>query len=265
LILVGERINGLFKDVAAAIQNKDPAPIQRLAVAQTEAGAAFLDVNTGPAVDDPAAVMPWLVKIIEEVVDTPLCIDSAKPEAIEAGLKTVTKAKAIINSTTAERDRLEKYLTLAKEYDAYLIALTMNRQGVPKDAADRLALAMEIVVVADEFNYAVADLFIDPLALPVNVGQEHGIEVLETLRQVKTLADPPPRTIIGLSNVSQGCPHRSLLNRTYLAMAMASGLDAAIADVNDHELVKTAVTGRVLLNQEIYSDAFLKAAGPARG
>jgi len=261
VILIGERINGLFRDVAAAIQARDPVPVQKLAIAQTEAGAAYLDVNAGPAVDDPAAVMPWLVRVIEEVVDTPLCIDAAKPEAIEAGLKAVTKARPIINSTTADPERLARYLDMARAYDARLIALTMNRQGVSRDAADRLALAMEIVVAADEAGFPLDDLFLDPLVLPVNVGQEHAWAVLETLRQVKTLADPPPRTVIGLSNISQGCPHRPLLNRAFLAMAMASGLDAAIADVLDEELVATVSAGRVLLGREIYSDAFLRPAG----
>ncbi|MGC7845828.1 dihydropteroate synthase [Desulforudis sp. 1088] len=257
MILIGERINGLFRDVAQAIQTKNPEPIQRLALAQTEAGAAYLDINTGPAVADPAAVMPWLVKTVEEVVDTPLCIDAAKLPAIEAGLKAVTKSRPIINSTIAEREQLEKYLAMAKDYGAYLIALTMNRRGVSRDAADRLAMAMEIVVTADEQGFPIQDLFIDPLVLPVNVCQENIVEVLETLRQVRTLADPPPRTVVGLSNVSQGCPHRSLLNRTFASMAMAAGLDAAIADVLDGELRETVAAGRVLLNKEIYSDAFL--------
>ncbi|HHW13881.1 MAG TPA: dihydropteroate synthase, partial [Firmicutes bacterium] len=205
MIFIGERINGLFKDVAEAIRQRDPRPIQRLAVAQTRAGASFLDVNTGPAVDDPASAMPWLVQVIEEAVDTPLCLDSPKLEVIEAGLKAVTKGRPLINSTLAEREHLERYFPLAREYGAYLIALTMNRRGVSRDAADRLALAMEIVVVADEFGFPVRDLFLDPLVLPVNVGQEHIPEVLETLRQIKTLADPPPRTVVGLSNVSQRC------------------------------------------------------------
>ncbi|MHB8308575.1 MAG: dihydropteroate synthase [Candidatus Desulforudaceae bacterium] len=259
MILIGERINGLFRDVAEAIQAKNPEPIQRLAVTQTEAGATYLDINTGPAVADPATVMPWLVKTVEEVVDTPLCIDAAKLPAIEAGLKAVTKSRPIINSTIAEREQLEKYLTMARDYGAYLIALTMNRRGVSRDAADRLAMAMEIVVTADELGFPVSDLFIDPLVLPVNVGQEHAVEVLETIRQIKTLADPPPRTVVGLSNVSQGCPHRLLLNRTFVSMAMGSGLDAAIADVFDTQLVETVAAGRVLLNKEIYSDAFLQS------
>ncbi|MDI6709225.1 MAG: dihydropteroate synthase [Thermoanaerobacterales bacterium] len=261
MMLIGERINGLFRDVATAIQTRNPEPIQRLAIAQRGQGAAYLDLNTGPAVDDPAAVMPWLVKTVEEVVDTPLCIDAAKLPVIEAGLKAVTKGRPVINSTTAERDQLERYLAMAKEYGAYLIALTMNRQGVSRDAADRLAMAMEIVVAADELGYPVADLFIDPLVLPVNVGQEHAVQVLETIRQVKSLSDPPPRTVIGLSNVSQGCPHRPLLNRTFAAMAMAAGLDAAIADVGDGQLRETIAAGRVLLGKEIYSDAFLGSAG----
>ncbi|MGQ9496682.1 MAG: dihydropteroate synthase [Desulfotomaculales bacterium] len=258
MILIGERINGLFRDVAAAIQARDPEPVQRLAVAQAEAGAAFLDVNTGPAAENPVEAMSWLVRVIEEVTDIPLCLDAAQPEVIEAGLQAVTKGRPIINSTTADPERLAHYLDLARHYGARLIVLTMDRRGVSRDAADRLALAMEAVVAADAAGFPIEELFIDPLVLPVNVGQEHAPAVLETLRQVKTLADPPPQTVVGLSNISQGCPHRPLLNRTFLAMAMANGLDAAIANVLDEELLATVAAARVLLNREIYSDAFLR-------
>ncbi len=259
MILIGERINGLFGDVAEAIREKNPRAIQEWAVRQTEAGATYLDINTGPAVDDPAAVMPWLVGIVEEVVDTPLCLDSAKVPALEAGLQAITKSKPLLNSTTAEENHLTRFVPLAAKYGAGLIGLSMNKRGVPRDAADRIALAMEIVVAADAAGLPMTDLYIDPLVLPVNVGQDHAREVLETIRQTKLLADPAPRTVVGLSNISQKCPHRDLINRTYLAMAMAAGLDAAVADVMDVEFMHTVKASRVLLNEVIYSDAFLDA------
>ncbi len=259
MILIGERINGLYGDVAEAIREKNPRAIQEWAVRQTEAGATYLDVNTGPAVDDPATVMPWLVKVVEEVVDTPLCLDSAKVPALEAGLQAITKSKPLLNSTTAEESHLSRFVPLAAKYGAGLIGLSMNKRGVPRDAADRIALAMEIVVAADAAGLPMNDLYIDPLVLPVNVGQDHAKEVLETIRQTKTLADPAPRTVVGLSNISQKCPHRHLINRTYLAMAMAAGLDAAVADVMDAEFMNTIKVSRILLNEVIYSDSFLDA------
>lgn len=258
MILIGERINGMFQDVAQAIQRRDPEPIQKLAIEQTKAGASYLDVNTGPAVDDPENVMGWLVKAIEEVVDTPLAIDTMKFKALEAGVKAVSKKPALINSTTAERKKLDRILPLVKEYGCSVIGLAMNEKGVPKDAADRTAIAMEIVASFDEYGLSMSDLFIDPIILPVNVAQEHAVEVMETVRQVKLLADPAPKTVIGLSNVSQKTLHRSLINRIYLVMAMSAGLDAAIVDVTDSDLMDAMVTAKILLNQEVYSDSFLK-------
>lgn len=259
MILIGERINGMFKDIREAILNKDPEPVKHWAVRQGESGAHYLDVNTGPTVEakDQPAVMEWLVKTAQEVSPLPCCIDSTNPEAIEAGL-AVHKGKAMINSTSADQWKMDIYMPMAVKYNAALIGLAMNEKGVPKSAADRAALAMEIVVNADAHGIPMEDLYIDPLMLPANVAQEHGIEVLEALRQIKMLADPAPRTTLGLSNTSQRCNNRHLLNRTFLVMCMACGLDSAIADVDDPELVDAAAAGNILLNKDIYCDSFLK-------
>ncbi|MGO0123150.1 methyltetrahydrofolate cobalamin methyltransferase [Desulfothermobacter acidiphilus] len=259
MLLIGERINGMFRDIREAIQRRDPEPVRQRAISQTRGGARYLDINTGPAVtsEEQPAVMAWLVQVAQGASPLPCCLDSTNPEAIEAGLK-VHRGKAIINSTTVEAWKMELYFPMAVKYGAALIGLTMNEKGVPKDANDRLALAMELVAHADAYGLPMEDLFIDPLVLPVNVGQDHGPEVLETIRQVKLLASPPPRTVVGLSNISQGCPHRPLINRTFLAMAMACGLDAAIADVEDEELVNVAATANLILNREVYCDSYLK-------
>jgi len=259
MILIGERINGMFKDIAQAILNRDPGVIEYWAKRQTDNGAHYLDINTGPAVtkEDQPAVMEWLTKVAQSVSPLPCCLDSANPDAIEAGLK-VHRGRAIINSTTADKWKMEIYFPMAVKYNAYLIGLTMNEKGVPKSAGDRIALAMELVVGAELHNFPIEDLIIDPLVLPANVAQEHGPEVIEALRQIKILTDPPPRTIVGLSNVSQRCAERSLLNRTYLVMCMAAGLDYAIVNMDDEMLVDAAAAAEVLLNQNIYCDAFLK-------
>ncbi|MCS5695801.1 MULTISPECIES: methyltetrahydrofolate cobalamin methyltransferase [Desulfofundulus] len=259
MILIGERINGMFKDIREAILNKDPEPIRYWARRQYENCAAYLDINTGPTVDpkDQPAVMEWLVKIAQETVPLPCCIDSTNPEAIEAGL-AVHKGKAMINSTTADQWKMDIYFPMAKKYNAAIIGLAMNEKGVPKSAADRVALAMEIVVNADAHGIPMEDLYIDPLMLPCNVAQDHGPEVLEAIRQVKTLADPPPRTTLGLSNASQRCTNRHLINRTFLIMCMAAGLDSAIADLEDQELLDAVAAANILLNKDIYCDSFLK-------
>lgn len=257
--IIGERINGLFKDIREAVANRDPKPIQEWARKQYEAGAHWLDVNTGPVADknEQAEIMAWMVKTAQEAVDLPCCIDSTNLMAIEEGLK-VHKGKAMINSTTAEQAKMDAFFPLAAKYNAAIVALAMNEKGVPKSSDDRIALAMELVANADGYGIPMEDLYIDPLVLPVNVAQEHAPEALEALRQVKMLANPAPRTTVGLSNISQKAPDRALINRTFLAMAMVCGLDSAIMDANDDALVDTAATASIILNQSIYCDSYIK-------
>jgi 5-methyltetrahydrofolate corrinoid/iron sulfur protein methyltransferase len=262
VILIGERINGMFRDIREAILRRDPESIRYWARRQDERGAAYLDINAGPAVEagDQPAVMEWLVKTVQEAVDLPCCLDSPYPEAIEAGL-AVHKGKALINSTTADQMRMDIFIPMAIKSGAALIGLTMNEKGVPKSATERIALAMEIVVNADANGLSMDDLYIDPLVLPCNVGQEHGPEVLETLRQIKMLASPPPKTTMGLSNISQRCADRHLLNRTFLVMSMAVGLDSAIIDLDDDGLLDAVAAANVLLNREIYCESYTRTFG----
>ncbi|MCR4434778.1 MAG: methyltetrahydrofolate cobalamin methyltransferase [Clostridiales bacterium] len=256
--IIGERINGMFKDIREAIKNKDKKPVQDMAIKQTENGAAWLDINTGPSAENPMEAMKWLITTVQEVVDTPLSLDSTNYDIIEEGLK-LCKRPALINSCHADRYKIERVFPMAVKYNAKVIGLAMSEtSGIPKTADARLPLAMELVAAADEFGLPMEDLYIDPLILPVNVGQDYVIESLETLRQIKTLADPAPKTTVGLSNISQRCQNRKLLNRTMLVMLMAYGLDSAIADANDDDLMAAAATARVLMNKEIYCDSFVE-------
>jgi 5-methyltetrahydrofolate corrinoid/iron sulfur protein methyltransferase len=256
MIIIGERINGMFNDIGEAIKNQDPEPIQKWAVKQLEAGANYLDANVGPAVEDSPEVMKWLVEVIQDKVDAPVALDTTNIDAIEAGLE-VHKGTAMINSTTAEPEKLEKLLPLVKEYEAEVIGLAMDKSGVPKDSETRTAKAMEIIANADAHGIPMENVFIDPLILPVNVAQEHAPEVLDTIRQVKLLADPAPKTVLGLSNVSQNCNNMKLINRVFLVMAMSAGLDAAIMEANDEELVDAIATAEIVLGNDVYCDSFL--------
>jgi len=257
--LIGERINGMFTDIKEAILNKDAGPIQYWAKRQEEKGAHWLDINTGPTVspEEQPAVMAWLVQTAQAASVLPCCLDSTSPAAIEAGLK-VHRGQALINSTSAEQNKMDVYFPMAVQYGARLIGLAMNEAGVPKDASARAALAMELVVNADMHGLPMEDLYIDPLVLPANVAQDHGPEVIEAIRQIKLLASPSPKTTIGLSNVSQRCYDRRLLNRTYMVMCITAGLDSAIVDTDDDLLVDAAAATEILLNRSIYCDAYLK-------
>ena len=171
----------------------------------------------------------------------------------------LAKSRAIINSTSADDDKMEKIFKLAKDHNAQVIALTMDRSGVPNNKERRLELAMKIVAKAMDHGINPEDVFLDPIVLPVNVAQAQGKEVLESIREFRLLSDPPPHTVVGLSNVSQRAKMRSIINRTFLVMAVANGLTAAILDPLDKELMDALITAELVLNKSIYCDSFLDA------
>ena len=258
MFIVGELINGMYKNVRAAIANKDESIIIDLAKQQESAGANALDVNCGPLSKDPVNDMKWLISAIRKGSNLPLAIDSTKPNVIEAGLE-LTKDNAIINSTTADPERLEIYVNMALKYNASLIALTLDKKGVPQDKDRRLELAAQIVAFAQEKNFDIKKLYLDPIVLPVNVAQPQLKLLLEVLHEFKVISDPPPKIIVGLSNVSQGTSNREIINRIFLTMATAYGLDAAIVDPLDKDLMDAVITAELLLNKHIYCDSFLSA------
>jgi 5-methyltetrahydrofolate corrinoid/iron sulfur protein methyltransferase len=258
MLIIGELINGMYKQIGKAIVEKDKKTIQEVARQQIEQGADMLDVNTGPVAKDPVDAMKWLTETIQEAVDAPLCFDSTKPAVIEAGLK-LAKKKAMINSTTADDEKLNKLLPLAKQYNTGIIGLTMDKTGVPRDRFKRSEHALKIIASCMEHGIELGDVYIDPIVLPVNVAQAQATEVLEAIREFKVISDPPPKTVVGLSNVSQGTKNRSLINRTFLVMATAFGLSAAIVDPLDTELMDAMITAELILNKNIYCDSYLDA------
>lgn len=258
MLIIGELINGMYRQVGKAIVEKDKKVIQKIAASQVDAGANILDVNTGPVERDPIEAMKWLTETIQEVADVPLCFDSTKPSVIEAGLR-LAKKKALINSTTADYEKLNNLLPIAKKYSAGIIGLTMDKEGVPRDRYKRSELALKIIASCIEHGIELADVYIDPIVLPVNVAQAQGLEALESIREFKLISDPPPKTVVGLSNVSQGTKNRSLINRTFLVMAIANGLSAAIVDPLDKELMNAMITAELILNKNIYCDSYLDA------
>jgi len=258
VLIIGELINGMYKSIGTAIAERDKKVIQKIAKDQIEHGAGMLDVNTGPYEKNPKDAMKWLVETIQESCDAPLCLDSTKPDVIEEGLKLVKK-KAMINSTNSDDEKLNTILALAKKYNTSLIGLTMGKSGIPRDRNERMEHAAKIVTKCQETGIDTRDLYLDPIVLPVNVAQAQGAEVLESIREFKLLADPAPNTVLGLSNASQGTKERPLINRTFLVMALAGGLSAAILDALDKELMDALVTAELILNKNIYCDSFLNA------
>ena len=238
MYIIGENIHIISDKVKKALKERDAKTFQEMAVAQVEAGASALDLNLGPRKKDWEEVFPWMVKTVEAVTDVPLVLDSTNLLGIEEGLKHITKAQPMINSTSAEPERLEQVPLVAKKYNARLIALTMGKSGIPVGADERVGIALEqLIPRALEIDFPVEDLIIDPLALTVSGCQEYCPELLNAIHILKYAWDPAPSISIGLSNVSNAVPreNRPIINRTYLAMLMGAGLQMMIADPLDHE------------------------------
>ncbi len=267
MIIIAERINGMFTDVKQAIADKDKKVIWDLAKKQTEAGATYLDVNVGTAAADQEGAIQWLVETIQQNCSTPLCLDSQKSNVIKAGLKVINAENGVILNSTplnkkTDEEVLDKFIEMAQQAGpkASIIALTMDKNGVPQDIDNRVAIAAEIVSKAIEKGFGSQRLLIDPIVLPVKVpnAQVQPGNILSAIDQIKYLSDPSPHITLGLSNISQGATERSLINRVFLAMAVSHGLDSAILDVLDENLMNELATAEMLMNKQIYSDSFLK-------
>jgi 5-methyltetrahydrofolate corrinoid/iron sulfur protein methyltransferase len=259
MFVIADRTNGMFPDVNEAIQCRDAAAIQRLARAQLDGGATALDINAGRKVQDVQGALLWMAEAIREITDAPLCIDTAKPEIMRAVVRQVPGAK-IMNSTTADPEMAVEYIGLAVENDASLIGLTIDADGVPGNVEKRVELGAQLIALASEGGLSMDRLLVDPIMLPIKVTPQNPTHCLQAISQLKAFSDPPPRFILGLSNVSDGCVATGLIDRTYVAMAIAHGLDAVFLDTRETELMDAVITAELLLGKSVYCDSFLEAA-----
>ena len=238
MYIIGENIHIISEKVKEALKARDAKFFQELAVKQVEAGAQALDINLGPRKADGLEVFPWMVETVQAVVDVPLSFDTTNLAGIEAGLKKITKAQPIINSTSAEPERLEKVPLVAKQYNTRLVALTMGKSGIPVGADERVSIALEALIPRMvEIDFPMTDLIIDPLVLTVSGCQQYCPELIGAVRTLPVAWDPAPAISVGLSNVSNAVPNenRPLINRVYLAMLMGVGLQMMIANPLDKE------------------------------
>ena len=240
MYIIGENIHIISPKVKEGIANRDGAFFVDLARKQVQNGAAALDLNVGPQKKAGTEIVPWLIEAVQEAVGTDftLSLDTTNLEAIKAGLKKIPRGKAIINSTSAEAERLEAVPPVAVEYGSKLIGLTMAKEGIPVSAEARVSLALEkLVPRCEEVGLPLEHLIIDPLVLTVKGCQEYVPQCVEAVRILKS-SGLPVLTNAGLSNVSNQVPPelRPLINRTYMVMLMAAGLDMAIADPLDKHL-----------------------------
>jgi 5-methyltetrahydrofolate corrinoid/iron sulfur protein methyltransferase len=291
MLIIGENLNVISKKIGAALKDKDPQPVREMAEAEAAAGVDLIDINLGPARKAGAELMEWVVKTVQEVTDIPLSLDTSNVEAMEAGLKAA-KSKPLINSISARPERMDALLPLAKKYSASFIALTLGVEGIPRDANERGLLAAEHLAKAAEYGLKEEDMWIDPIALPINTQQIQVQGCTEFVMMLSELA-PNSKSTCGLSNTSNGAPDhlRGILNRTYAIFLKRYGMYSVIADAFDKELRQIAKgerpdleslvhkvmdgepvettglskeetdyvkTARVLIGQTLYSDSWLE-------
>ncbi len=238
MILIGENIHVISKIVREALIKRDENFVLDLINAQNKMD--YIDLNVGPAKSDLIEVLPWLAKIIQNNSECGISFDTTNSEEMKKGLQSFG-GKTFINSISLDDERIEKIGGLAVEYGSNLIALTLSKEdGIPKDADGRLEIAFNIYEKCLEKGIDNEKLFFDPLILPICVDQSQGIEAINTIKMIKESFDPPVKTVIGLSNISNGCPKdlRPLINRVYASLAFGAGLDAAIIDAKDDELIR---------------------------
>lgn len=256
MLIIGERLNCTRKKIREAVEKRDAELIREEVTKQAAAGADLLDVNGGIAGSE-AECLSWMVSVVQEVTDLPLCLDSADAAALNQALPLV-RSRPMINSITAEPERIESLLPLIKQHDTRVIALCLGESGPPKAVDDRIGLAESLVSRLTEAGVSEEDIFVDPCVFPVSTGPEYGRSVLTAVRKIRERY-PKVRISGGVSNVSFGLPLRKLVNETFLVMLMSHGLDAAIVDPTDSQLMANVLAAEAILGRDEFCANYLRA------
>lgn len=256
--LIGERINPTGRRIfQEQLREGDMSAIERDVKAQVEGGADVLDVNMGVPLTDEPELLARAIKLVQSLTDLPICIDSSVVEALEAGL-AVYEGRALVNSVTAEDDRLAAILPLVKRYDAAIIALPNDHDEIPMEVEKRVDLTRKIVEVATgEYGIAAADIVIDPLAMPIGADTTTSLVTLETMRRIRD--EFGVNMTCGASNTSFGMPDRHTLGAAWLPMAMTAGLTSAIMDTRTPQIVEAVKAADVFLNHDEWGMAWIAA------
>lgn len=241
VVCIAENINIMSNIIGPAIKERNAGPIQDMASALAANGADYLDLNLGPAKKGGDEMMDWLVKTVQDVTDLPLSLDTTNPVAMEAGLKAAKCEKPLINSVSLQAERLETGLPVAVEYNADIIGLLWGKDGMPRDANERAVMAVDFIYKANEAGIETGRILIDPIITPICGDINQVLAALEFMGMLKEIM-PEAKSIVGLSNVSNGVPNnlRVYLNRTYLMMLMKNNIYSVIMNGFDEELIKIA-------------------------
>jgi cobalamin-dependent methionine synthase I len=255
--MVGERINTTRKRVQQAVADRDAAYIQQDVQAQQRCGAQYIDINAGARIGHETEDMQWLLEVVQPVVTVPLCLDSPDPKVLAMAYERVQKPP-MINSISLEKARFDAMAPFLEGKKCKIVALCLDDSGLPKTALQIVQRAETIVMRLAGLGFSRDSVYVDPLVQPVSTDTKNGAMVLEAVSEIrKALAGV--HIICGLSNISYGLPKRKIINRTFLSLMMAAGLDAAILDPLDADLTAVLKTTQMLLGQDIYCAKYLKA------
>ena len=255
-MIVGEKINTSWKSIAEAVEHRNIDFIQSIARQQKAAGAHFIDVNAGTFLDKEMEYLPWLVEVVQDVVDGPLCIDSPNPAAIKKAL-AVHKGEPMINSVSLEKERYDALLPLILAQPCKVVALCMAQTAMPTTVDERVNVAEELIGRLTAEGVAIENIYVDPLVQPVSVDVKMGPAILDAIYEIMNRFSGV-NTICGLSNISFGLPERRVINRQFLGLAVGKGLNAAILDPTDSQLMATLLTVRMLLGKDEYCSDFIE-------
>ncbi len=258
MLIIGEKINSSRAGIAEAIARRDERAISALATAQVEAGADMLDVNCGTLdVAEEPKTMEWLVALVQQALDRPVCIDSANGDALAAGL-AVHQGKAMINSISGEQQRLDRVLPLVRQYEASVIALGMDDSGIPNGLDNALEVGIHVVEKIRAGGVPLEEIYFDPLVRTVATSPETVKETLGLIEKLKERFEGL-HFVTGLSNVSFGLPERRHLNRAYAVLCVAAGMDAVILDPLDREVMALMYATEALMNRDKYCMRYIEA------
>lgn len=251
-VIIGERINPTGrKKLAAEMLEGDLSRVERDAKAQVEAGAHILDINVGITSIEPEKTEPELmiraIELVQSITDVPLCIDSSVAPALIAGIKA-SKGRPLVNSVTGEEDRLESILPVVAEYKVPVIAICNDESGISYDVDVRFAVAKRIVERAESYGIAREDVVVDPLAMPIGAVGTAGADLFRLVRMVRE--ELGCNTVCGASNISFGMPNRSLINRTFVPMAIAAGMTSAITNPLEQEIRNSIYAADLLMGYD---------------
>jgi cobalamin-dependent methionine synthase I len=258
MLIVAERVNASRKAIRAALEKLDAAAIANEVRIQAAAGAHYIDVNAGTFPGREAELLCWLVDVAQAETKLPLCLDSPDPAALAAALPRIKGERPMINSINLEPERFDSILPLARQYNAKLIALVQG-EGIPAAGApEKIELAIRLVDKLVDGGMPLDDLYVDPLVFPVGTDSNSALATVTAMREIMAHF-PGVHTICGLTNVSHGLPARKLINRTFLAGAIANGMDAAIIDPTDALLMATLLGAEAVFGRDEYCVNLIEA------